>query len=153
MKGLYSSLVTLQTILLGTLLVIVSIQIITRILPFLPHFLWTEEIARFLLVWVIFLGAAIGVREGTHFTVSILPDATSKVVSMIWELAVLIGMTTLSAIFTYRGIKYAKVMIWDISDIAQVSMIWVGAAIPVFGILSLLFLVEMFIKQLKKEGL
>jgi len=153
MKKLYRSLVVLQTLLLGTLLTIVSIQIITRLLPFLPHFLWTEEIARFLLVWVIFLGAAIGVREGTHFTVSILPEAKSKVISVIWELSILLGMTSLSTIFTYRGLKYAKVMIWDISDIAQVSMIWVGAAIPAFGILSLLFLVEMFIKQLKKEGL
>lgn len=153
MRGLYRGLVILQTALLGILLTIVSIQIITRLLPFLPHFMWTEEIARFLLVWVIFLGAAIGVREGTHFTVSILPDPTSKLVSLIWDLAVLIGMTSLSAIFTYRGIKYAKVMIWDISDIAQVSMIWVGAAIPAFGILSLLFLLEMFVKQFYREGI
>ncbi|MDA3808730.1 MAG: TRAP transporter small permease subunit [Spirochaetaceae bacterium] len=153
MKELYRGLVVLQTFLLGTLLAIVSVQIIIRILPFLPNILWTEEIARFLLVWVIFLGAAIGVKEGTHFTVSILPEAKSKLVSWIWELAILIAMTSLSAIFTYRGIKYAKVMIWDISNIAQISMIWVGAAIPAFGILSLLFIVEMFVKQFKKEGL
>lgn len=153
MSGIYKALVVIQTVLLGTLLLIVTIQIVSRLMPFLPHFLWTEEIARFLLVWVIFLGAAIGVREATHFTVSILPEAKSGLLAMIWEYGILIGMTTLSAIFTYRGMKYAKVMIWDISDIAQISMIWVGAAIPAFGILSLLFLLEMFIKQSKKAGL
>lgn len=152
MNKLYKGLVYLQTFLMALLLLIVSIQVISRLVPILPHFLWTEEIARFLLIWVIFLGATIGVREGTHFTVSLLQNTKSKVLNKIWDLGVLAAMTTMSAIFAIRGFKYAKVMIWDISDIAQISMIWVGAAIPAFGILSLLFILEMIIRQFTKEG-
>ncbi|MDC7219231.1 MAG: TRAP transporter small permease [Spirochaetales bacterium] len=152
MNKMYRGLVYLQTFLMSVLLLIVSIQVLTRLLPFLPHFLWTEEIARFLLIWVIFLGASIGIREGTHFTVSLLQKSKSKVVNKIWDLGVLVALTAMSAIFAIRGFKYAKVMIWDISDIAQISMIWVGAAIPAFGILSLLFIIEMFVNQFNKEG-
>lgn len=151
-QGLYKSLVIVQTALLGLLLAIVSLQVITRLFPFIPHFLWTEEIARFLLIWVIFLGASLGVKEWTHFTVSLLPESKSGVFRLIWDIAIIAGISVISGIFAYRGLKYALVMIWDISDIAQISMIWVGAAIPVFGVLSLLFLIEKFIEQLHKEG-
>lgn len=153
MNGLYKGLVVLQAFLLTALLAMVTIQIVTRMLPFLPHVMWTEEIARFLLIWVVFLGASIGVREVTHFTVCLLPEPKSKIGLMIWDIGIQIAMITLAAIFTFRGWKYAKVMIWDISDIAQISMIWVGAAIPAFGILSLLFILENMISKFTKESL
>ncbi|QEN09656.1 TRAP transporter small permease [Oceanispirochaeta crateris] len=149
---LYRSLLIIQTSFLGFLLILVTLQIISRLIPALPYMLWTEEISRFLLVWVIFLGAAIGVKENSHFTVSLLPEPKSKLGATIWELSIA-GLTIIfAAIFTYRGYKYAKVMFWDISDIAQISMIWVGSAIPVFGILSLIFLFETVIKLTKKAG-
>ncbi|MGL1893595.1 MAG: TRAP transporter small permease [Spirochaetaceae bacterium] len=153
LNGLYRGLVVLQTVLLTSLLVMVTIQIVTRLLPFLPYVLWTEEIARFLLVWVIFLGASIGVKEGTHFTVSLLPEPKTKIGNLIWDMGVNIAMFILVTIFIYRGYKYAKVMFYDISDVAQVSMIWVSAAIPVFGVLSLLFLIEAIILRVSKESL
>ena len=147
---LYKGLVVLQTVLLGLLLVIVAAQIAARLIPFLPYMLWTEEIARFLLVWVIFLGASIGVKESSHFTVSLLPEARNRLVALGMELAILLGIVAFAAIFIVRGGKYARVMYWDISDVAQISMLWVGIAIPVFGILSTLFLIEKIIEALKK---
>ena len=38
------------TLLLATLVVIVTVQIAGRLIPALPYLLWTEEIARFILV-------------------------------------------------------------------------------------------------------
>lgn len=149
-NGLHKGLVFIQAILLVALLVMVTIQVATRLMPFLPHVLWTEEIARFLLVWIVFLGGSIGVKEASHFTVSLLPEAKSKAIELFWETGVQLLMMVLVVIFTYRGFKYAKVMVWDISDIAQVSMVWVGAAIPAFGILSLLFLINNIISNFTK---
>ncbi|MDC7222330.1 MAG: TRAP transporter small permease [Spirochaetales bacterium] len=149
---LYRGLVYFQTFLTGILLLIVTLQILTRLLPFLPRILWTEEAARFLLVWVIFLGAALGVKEGTHFTVSLLPEAKSPALAKLWDFGVGVLMTLLSLIFAYRGFKYVKVLFWDVSDMAQISMAWVGAALPVFALLSLIFLSETFINLFIKEG-
>ena len=39
----------------------------------IPSYIWTEEMARFLFIWMIMLGAMIGVREGTHFEVDVWP--------------------------------------------------------------------------------
>ncbi|MDC7235404.1 MAG: TRAP transporter small permease subunit [Spirochaetales bacterium] len=147
---LYKSLVHLQTTLLAVLLVLVTLQILARLIPFMPHMLWTEEIARFVLIWMIFLGAAIGVRENTHFTVSLVQEPDSKIGAGIWELLIALGVFVFAAIFSYRGYKYAMGMFWDISDIAQISMFWVGSAIPVFGLLALIFILESVVSQIKK---
>ena len=57
------------------LVIPVSLQIFSRFTELIPHYIWTEEMARFLFVWTIMLGAMIGVRESTHFEVDIWPNA------------------------------------------------------------------------------
>src|SRR5258705_5200901 len=37
-------------------------------------FTWYDEIARLLFVWIVFLGAAVGVRRGAHFRLHLLVD-------------------------------------------------------------------------------
>jgi len=38
------------------------------------RFFWVEEIGEYSLAWLTFIGAAIGIRRGTHFAVQILTD-------------------------------------------------------------------------------
>ncbi len=37
-------------------------------------FTWYDEIARLLFVWIVFLGAAVGVRRSAHFRLHLLVD-------------------------------------------------------------------------------
>ncbi len=131
--ALHRSVAVFQAILLGILLSLVIYQVAARWIPFVPRALWTEEISRFLLVWVIFLGGAIGVRERTHFVLEILTPHRSSLLNGIWEFSVLALELVFCGIFFFRGIRYAHVMRFDVSDVAQISMLWVGAAIPAFG--------------------
>jgi TRAP-type C4-dicarboxylate transport system permease small subunit len=147
---LHTMVAILQAILLGILLCLVVYQVGARWLPFVPRALWTEEISRFLLVWVIFLGGAIGVRERSHFVLEVLTAHSSPIVNQIWEAFVISLEIAFCAIFCFRGFKYAAVLLYDISDVSQISMLWVGAAIPAFGGLSLLFLSELVLKKLVK---
>lgn len=50
---------------LATMALLVGVQIAGR---FLFHYslFWSDEVARFLLIWVAFLGMSIGVRRGAH---------------------------------------------------------------------------------------
>lgn len=54
------------TALLGLLL---TAQIVLRFV-FETGFVWTEEIARVMFIWVIFLGAVVGMRRHLHFRVT-----------------------------------------------------------------------------------
>src|SRR3712207_6372773 len=56
------------------LIIPVSLQIFSRFTALIPHYIWTEEMARFLFVWMVMIGANLGVREGTHFVVDLWPQ-------------------------------------------------------------------------------
>ena len=43
-----------------------------------PSYIWTEEMARFLFIWTIMIGAMVGVREGPHFEVDVWPRAVAR---------------------------------------------------------------------------
>src|SRR4029453_17772648 len=57
----------------AVLVVPVSLQIFSRYANIIPAYIWTEELARFCLVYAVMLGAMLAVREGTHFTVDVFP--------------------------------------------------------------------------------
>ena len=63
------------TVLIAVMIVPVTLQIASRFVDFIPRYIWTEEVARFCLIWLIMLGATIAVRDGTHFDVDVLPAA------------------------------------------------------------------------------
>ena len=62
----------------GILVIPVTLQIISRYTPFIPSYIWTEEMARFLFVWTIMIGAMVGVREAQHFEVDVWPDLSRR---------------------------------------------------------------------------
>src|SRR5205807_3985807 len=63
---------------LGILVIPVTLQIISRYTPLIPSYIWTEEMARFLFVWTIMIGAMVGVREAQHFEVDVWPNLSRR---------------------------------------------------------------------------
>src|SRR5205085_4411135 len=62
----------------GIIIFPVTLQVISRYTPLIPSYIWTEEMARFLFVWTIMIGAMVGVREAQHFEVDIWPDLSRR---------------------------------------------------------------------------
>jgi len=82
MRRLIDGYHALLNVLLGAsvaaLIVPVTLQIVARFTDLIPHWIWTEEMARFLFIWMVMLGAMIGVREGTHFEVDVWPELGAR---------------------------------------------------------------------------
>ena len=86
----------LLNVLLGAsvaiLVIPVTLQMIARQTGLIPNWIWTEEMARFFFIWMVMLGAMIGVREGTHFDVDVWPElkprtnAALRIISMVFVL-------------------------------------------------------------------
>jgi len=55
----------------GVLIVPVSLQIFSRYTDLIPSYIWTEEMARFLFVWMMMIGTMVGVRDSAHFEVDV----------------------------------------------------------------------------------
>src|SRR5207247_6078822 len=60
------------------LIVPVTLQIISRYTALIPSWIWTEELSRFLFIWMVMLGAMIGIREHSHFEVDVWPELSAR---------------------------------------------------------------------------
>ena len=67
-NGYYNLLTVLLGVSVALLVVPVTLQMIARFTALIPSWIWTEEMARFLFIWMVMLGAMIGVRDGTIST-------------------------------------------------------------------------------------
>jgi TRAP-type C4-dicarboxylate transport system permease small subunit len=125
------------------LVVPVSLQIISRYTHLIPSYIWTEELSRFLFIWMVMLGAMIGIREGTHFEVDVWPElgrranAALRIVSSIFVLV-------FALVFLTWGIKFVEFGWYQESELAELPMPFIFIAWPLAGATWVLFLGEIF---------
>lgn len=130
------------------LIVPVSLQMISRFTDLIPPYIWTEELSRFLLIWMIMIGAMIGVREGTHFDVDVwprLPPRANAVLHIVSHFFVLI----FALVYVIWGVAFVRFG-WDqTSELADLPMTWIFIAWPLTGLTWLVFLGESFRANLR----
>ena len=120
------------------LVVPVTLQMISRFTALIPAWIWTEEMARFFFIWMVMLGAMLGVREATHFEVDVWPelqprrDAALRIVSSIFVLA-------FALVFVWYGITFVQFGWNQTSELADLPMTWIFIAWPLTGVTWLLF--------------
>lgn len=125
-----------------TLLIIpVFLQVVSRMVPFIPRYIWTEELARFAFVWVIMIGATIAVRENTHFHIDVLPAIGKKTETLI-SVILFVLMLVMAAVFVLGGIQFARFGATQHSEIFGLPMVSIYIAWPFLGVSSLIFLIE-----------
>ena len=145
----YSRLLTWLMVATVAILVFpVSLQIISRYTALIPSYIWTEELSRFLFIWMVMLGAMIGIKEGTHFEVDVWPElgkranAALKIVSHLFVLI-------FAVVFVYWGIKFVQFGWYQESELAELPMPFIFFAWPLTGATWLIFLGEIFYDNLR----
>ena len=99
---------------------------------------WTEEIARFFLVAVAFLGIPIGIRKGSHIMVEVfchsLPRKLKKAVAIAVNLAGLAfyAYGTYLAFLVTKLVKNQRISSFDISKSVLYAIVCAGFALMVF---------------------
>jgi TRAP-type C4-dicarboxylate transport system permease small subunit len=130
------------------LVVPVTLQIFARFTTLLPHWIWTEEMARLLFVWTIMIGAIVGVRENAHFEVDVWPrlspraDAALRLVSRT-------GILIIAVVFFWMGIEFTQFAIYRISELAELPLWIIHIAWPIAGLSWMLFLAEQYLDDFK----
>ncbi len=123
------------------LLVPVCLQIFSRYTDFIPRYMWTEEMSRFFFIWLIMLGATIGVREKMHFDVDFLPklsERTNRVLLFLCQFFMLV----FSGVIFYWGIEFTQFGWNQTSELADMPMWWIFIAWPISGFLWIVFLLH-----------
>jgi TRAP-type C4-dicarboxylate transport system permease small subunit len=122
-------------LLVAALAIPVGMQVIARYTGIIPVYLWTEELATFLFVWVVMIGAMVAVWEGTHFDVRVIPDAKSPLMALVQNGAVLVLIFAFAVIFAWYGIEYAKFGALQNSVMMRANLLITHISVPITGVL------------------
>ena len=141
-------LTVLMVVAVALLIVPVTLQIISRYTELIPSYIWTEELSRFLFIWMVMLGAMIGVREGTHFDVDIWPALTLRMAAIL-RIVSNTFVLIFALIFAWWGIKFVQFGWNQSSELAELPMVYIFIAWPIAGFTWLLFLAESFAKAIR----
>ena len=146
---LYAEFLSWLVVLSVAILVVpVSLQIFSRYTALIPSYIWTEEMARFLFIWTIMIGAMIGVRDSTHFEVDVLPqlsprgEATARLLGRL-------GILAAALVFVWAGIQFTKFAWNRTSELADLPLWLIHVAWPVTGVTWIVFLGEQVLNDLR----
>jgi TRAP-type C4-dicarboxylate transport system permease small subunit len=130
------------------LVVPVTLQMLARQTGLIPSWIWTEEMARFFFIWMVMLGAMIGVREGTHFDVDVWPQLKPRANALL-RLAATVFVLVFALVFVWYGYRFLMFGWNQTSELAELPMGFIFAAWPLTGITWLLFGLERLRADLK----
>lgn len=125
--------------LMACLAIPVGMQVISRYTGIIPTYLWTEELATFIFVWVVMIGSMLAVWEGTHFDVVITPDARSPLGVFVQKSVVYVLVMVFGLLFAWYGIEYAKVGSIQSSVMMRANLLWTYITVPVAGAVWAIF--------------
>jgi TRAP-type C4-dicarboxylate transport system permease small subunit len=120
------------------LIIPVSLQIFSRYTELIPSYIWTEEMARFLFIWMIMIGAMIGVREGTHFEVDVWPQLGMRAAALL-RIVSGVAVLALALVFVWFGIEFTRFAWNRISELAELPLWLIHVAWPLTGATWLVF--------------
>lgn len=99
---------------------------------------WAEEVARYLMVWLTFLGAGPVLRYGGHIAVENLQDSLPPRAAVALRMCIAALLFAFFAFMVVFGAMYVERAQYQMTPTTQISMGWVYAAMPVGGVLLLL---------------
>jgi TRAP-type C4-dicarboxylate transport system permease small subunit len=121
------------------LIVPVSLQIFSRHTALIPSYIWTEEMARFLFVWMVMIGAMLGIREGSHFEVDVWPQSLSRRGRALLDLLVGAAVLVFALAFIWWGVSFTRFAWNRFSELAELPLWTIHIAWPLAGASWLLF--------------
>jgi TRAP-type transport system small permease protein len=145
--GYYHLLSVLLGATVAILVIPVTIQTFSRFTQLIPAWIWTEEMARFLFIWMVMLGAMIGVRDGTHFDVDVWPELKPRA-NAVLRIVSLVFVLVFALVFVWYGIKFVQFGWNQTSELAEMPMPWIFIAWPLTGFTWLLFGAERILADL-----
>jgi TRAP-type transport system small permease protein len=132
----------------AVLIVPVTMQIVSRYTSLIPPYIWTEELARFLFIWMIMIGAMLGVREVAHFNVDMwtrLGPRGEAALKLVTHVATLV----FALVFVWSGIEFTRFAIYRISELAELPLWVIHIAWPLTGVAWIVFLGEQFADDIR----
>ncbi len=109
---------------------------------------WSEEAARYCFVWIVFLGAALGLERGFHLGVDLLVNRMPPSLRRHVELVSNILIAGFAIVIIYASLPVLELNSLQRSPAIGVQMTWIYLAIPASMVLILLITLVRMVKRL-----
>ena len=136
---------------LGVMVVIVATQICVRFV--LPKFgiiaaaPWTEELARYLMVWCVFLGAAVAARSGALIAMDSVADALPPALGDATRTVGLLLTIAFFGLLVWLGVRWVAFGTMETSTVMALPMSWVYAAMPVGSLVAIINILALMVER------
>lgn len=131
------------------MLVILTFQVLSRYVLRQSN-IWTEELARYLYIWLVFIGTSYAEKEFIHIKIDVLgrvfPKRVRPFAAMIGEIVLIV----FSLYMCYISVPYVQGVLnrGQYSQALKISMVFPYAAIPVgFALLAFRAFINIVIKK------
>lgn len=132
------------------LFVIVVVAVVARYV-FGQAVSWTEEVPRYLLIWVSFLGAAACVAKREHVGFDIIFNALPRRIRRVLGAAIGLLIFGFGWIVLRYGIVFVREFGSDLMETIPFKNYWYYVAMPVSGALLMLFALKTVVDSLRGQ--
>ena len=134
-----------------TMTMVVALQVLFRY-GFNQSLFWSEELARYLLVWLSFLGASVAYRRKAHPGIDVLqkkmPDSLRKYAKIL----VLLVSLVLFGVMIYFGCRFAYFVRLQISPALYLPKWIIFGIIPLSGFILMIHALYFLLAELAGES-
>ena len=99
---------------------------------------WTEELARYLMIWAALLAVSVGIKDKEHVGIQLLikqfPPLITKIITFIVYIIIMVFL----GVLTFKGYQVADKAKTQLSLALNISMYWPLMSIPVSGVLAII---------------
>jgi TRAP-type transport system small permease protein len=138
---------------LGVMSILIILQVISRFVINFP-LTWSEELSRYLMIYIVFLGAGLAMRHNNLISIELLPELLSGNKRKVVIILVMIISIIFFAILFKQGIDMLAMVKMQSSPGLQLSMAIPYASIPIGSFVLAINSLAVILDQLsnKQEG-
>lgn len=133
-------------VVLSAMAIAVFLQVIFRYLIQFPLF-WTEEFARYCLVWASLIGASVALRRGEHIAVTFFVDLFPVRVRAFMAMIARISVGIMLTVVLWGGIKLVIVTSTQLSPALRLPMAVPYLALPVCSAIMLFHVITSIVSR------
>lgn len=143
----------LLAIFMITMSILIFVQVVSRYV-FGDAITWTEELARYLFIWLIFLSMSVGFKEEKHIGIDIVVDRCPPRVQKVIKQIVFMLIFCLAIGLTYEGFLLIQQMrgFGQTSANLQIPMWLVYLSLPFGFLITTIRLIQVSIRLWTTQG-
>ena len=136
----------------GVVLLVAAITVIVALGVFFRFVLnnslpWTEEVAKFVMVWLAFIGAPVVLKEGGHIAIDFIPTRLPSPLGHLLLMVIQVVVMVVLGVLVYQGWALAWNALPQIAATVEISLFYIFLAVPIGSAMMLPVSFELLLRQ------